>query len=265
MLGDPLGGFTLEPEHYADLTRRLRERLPGRADRRAARGRVRARPARRRGAGARAAPSPSLHPARSPLRPAPPRIPWPSLSTWKPSISSCAPSIRSSSRGAARATTGPSGSGCRRGRARGLGRGGAAALLRRDRRRRCWRRSTCTSAGMPADPFDLEEAERRWGSMLRVNAVGPRRALRRAARPGRQAARRAGVPALGARSRQGAAVHLHHRARHAGADPAEGRRGGRVSHPQDQAGHRPRRRDPARHPRAPPTRRSGSTPTAAGP
>ncbi len=28
MLGDPLGGFTLEPEHYADLTLRLRERLP---------------------------------------------------------------------------------------------------------------------------------------------------------------------------------------------------------------------------------------------
>jgi acetoin utilization deacetylase AcuC-like enzyme len=28
MLGDPLGGFTLEPPHYADLTRRLRERLP---------------------------------------------------------------------------------------------------------------------------------------------------------------------------------------------------------------------------------------------
>jgi acetoin utilization deacetylase AcuC-like enzyme len=28
MLGDPLGGFTLEPVHYADLTRRLRERLP---------------------------------------------------------------------------------------------------------------------------------------------------------------------------------------------------------------------------------------------
>ena len=28
MLGDPLGGFTLEPEHYSDLTRRLRERLP---------------------------------------------------------------------------------------------------------------------------------------------------------------------------------------------------------------------------------------------
>ena len=27
MLGDPLGGFTLEPEHYAELTRRLRERL----------------------------------------------------------------------------------------------------------------------------------------------------------------------------------------------------------------------------------------------
>jgi len=29
MRGDPLGGFTLEPPHYADLTRRLRERLPG--------------------------------------------------------------------------------------------------------------------------------------------------------------------------------------------------------------------------------------------
>lgn len=29
MKGDPLGGFTLEPTHYADLTRRLRERLPG--------------------------------------------------------------------------------------------------------------------------------------------------------------------------------------------------------------------------------------------
>ena len=29
MRGDPLGGFTLEPEHYGDLTRRLRERLAG--------------------------------------------------------------------------------------------------------------------------------------------------------------------------------------------------------------------------------------------
>jgi acetoin utilization deacetylase AcuC-like enzyme len=28
MRGDPLGGFTLEPEHYAELTQRLRERLP---------------------------------------------------------------------------------------------------------------------------------------------------------------------------------------------------------------------------------------------
>jgi acetoin utilization deacetylase AcuC-like enzyme len=28
MAGDPLGGFTLEPEHYADLTTRLREHLP---------------------------------------------------------------------------------------------------------------------------------------------------------------------------------------------------------------------------------------------
>jgi acetoin utilization deacetylase AcuC-like enzyme len=28
MTGDPLGGFTLEPVHYADLTTRLRDRLP---------------------------------------------------------------------------------------------------------------------------------------------------------------------------------------------------------------------------------------------
>jgi acetoin utilization deacetylase AcuC-like enzyme len=28
MTGDPLGGFTLEPAHYAELTQRLRERLP---------------------------------------------------------------------------------------------------------------------------------------------------------------------------------------------------------------------------------------------
>jgi acetoin utilization deacetylase AcuC-like enzyme len=28
MRGDPLGGFTLEPEHYAGLTHRLRERVP---------------------------------------------------------------------------------------------------------------------------------------------------------------------------------------------------------------------------------------------
>ena len=28
MRGDPLGGFTLEPLHYAELTRRIRERLP---------------------------------------------------------------------------------------------------------------------------------------------------------------------------------------------------------------------------------------------
>jgi acetoin utilization deacetylase AcuC-like enzyme len=28
MAGDPLAGFTLEPEHYAAWTRRLRERAP---------------------------------------------------------------------------------------------------------------------------------------------------------------------------------------------------------------------------------------------
>ncbi len=28
MAGDPLGGFTLEPDHYTDLTMRLRTRLP---------------------------------------------------------------------------------------------------------------------------------------------------------------------------------------------------------------------------------------------
>jgi acetoin utilization deacetylase AcuC-like enzyme len=31
MRGDPLGGFTLEPEHYAELTHRLRTRLPAAA------------------------------------------------------------------------------------------------------------------------------------------------------------------------------------------------------------------------------------------
>jgi acetoin utilization deacetylase AcuC-like enzyme len=29
MAGDPLGGFTLEPVHYAEWTERLRDRLPG--------------------------------------------------------------------------------------------------------------------------------------------------------------------------------------------------------------------------------------------
>jgi acetoin utilization deacetylase AcuC-like enzyme len=29
MAGDPLGGFTLEPDHYAEWTRRIRTRLPG--------------------------------------------------------------------------------------------------------------------------------------------------------------------------------------------------------------------------------------------
>jgi acetoin utilization deacetylase AcuC-like enzyme len=28
MAGDPLGGFTLEPEHFAEWTTRLRNRLP---------------------------------------------------------------------------------------------------------------------------------------------------------------------------------------------------------------------------------------------
>ena len=64
MRGDPLGGFTLEPEHYADLTRRLRERLPGRADRGPARGRLRARAGWPTGCWRTRSPSPSLHPAR---------------------------------------------------------------------------------------------------------------------------------------------------------------------------------------------------------
>jgi acetoin utilization deacetylase AcuC-like enzyme len=29
MLGDPLGGFTLEPEHYGIWVTRIRERVPG--------------------------------------------------------------------------------------------------------------------------------------------------------------------------------------------------------------------------------------------
>ena len=86
-------------------------------------------------------------------------------------------------------------------------------------------------------------------SLLRGNAVGAGGALLRAARSRRQAARRAALPALGTRSVEGAAVHLHHRPRHPRADPAKVREAARVSHPQGQAGHRPRRRDPAHHPR----------------
>ena len=44
-------------------------------------------------------------------------------------------------------------------------------------RSRCWPRSTCTPAACPADPFDLEETERRWESMLRDPRIRARGAL----------------------------------------------------------------------------------------
>ena len=58
------------------------------------------------------------------------------------------------------------------------------------------------AAAMPSDPFDLEETERRWELDAARQSVGPRRAVLRAARSGRQAAGRAGLPPLGARSGQ---------------------------------------------------------------
>ncbi len=244
----PLGGFTLEPEHYAELTRRLRERLPavpivgllegGYVPARLADGVL-----------AHAACPRLVYIARLPFRPAPPRIAVAQRSAWKPNISSCAPSIRSSSRGAGRAITGPSGSGCSD--ADGHEGWGEAAPTRfyGETAETVLAALNVYAAGIPDDPFDLEETERRWDSLLRVNAVGAGRALRRAARPRRQAAGRAGLPAVGARPRQGAALHLHDRPRHAGAHPRQGGRGGGVPDPQDQAGHRSRRRDPPRHPR----------------
>ena len=160
MAGDPLGGFTLEPEHYADLTRRLRDRLPRR-------------------------PSSACSRAATP-HPASPMAPWPTSarcsgrtstledlvsnsSAWKSSCSSSGPGIRSSSRAASRAITAPCGCGSRTPTATRAG-------ARRRRRsstarppRRSSPRSTPTARDLPDDPFDLEEAERRWEQLLRRN------------------------------------------------------------------------------------------------
>ena len=136
-----------------------------------------------------------------------------------------------------------------RGWPRGLGRGGADASSTARPPSRCSPRSRSTARALPDDPFNLEEAERRWETLLRRNAAA-RAALSSALHD--LVGKRLGVPVYriwGLDPCQGAAVHLHHRARHARADPGEGAGGGAVSDPQDQARHRPRRRDPAGHPR----------------
>ena len=114
---------------------------------------------------------------------------------------------------------------------RGLGRGDAAHASTARRRRRCWRRSTVYVAGMPTDPFDLEETERRWTSHAPDQRVRARAALSAALHD--LVGKRLGIPLYrlwGLDPAEGAAVHLHHRPRHARADPAQGE-GGRRSIP----------------------------------
>ena len=266
MLGDPLGGFTLEPEHYADLTRRLRERLPDGADRRAARGRLRARAAGRRGAGARAARSPSLQPARPRPAPVTPRTPWPSSSTWKPSILELRtkhPFI--------------------------IARGGQSdyrtiwVRLRDADGNEGWGEATpsrfygetaetvlaALNVYVGGHAVPIRSTSRRpsaAGSRCSaVNAVGPR-----GARPARCTI----WSASGSACRSiGCGASIRPRRRGPPSPSGSTRPSGSGSRceeaaeypdPQDQARHRPGRRDPAHDPRARPTRRSGSTPTAAG-
>ena len=117
--------------------------------------------------------------------------------------SSCAPGIRSSSRGAGRATTGRSGCGSRDARRpRGLGRGGAERVLRRDRRDGAGRAQRLRGGHARRIRSTSRRPSAAGRRCCACNAVGPRGALRRAARPRRQAARRAALPALGARSRR---------------------------------------------------------------
>ena len=269
MLGDPLGGFTLEPEHYAVLTHTA-ARAPSRgAYRRPARGRLRADANRRRRVGAhRGAGVAGGHPGAETAG-ATIVIPSGARDLLRQILRSLR-SVRMTSqlcdllRGP-RDSVSPDGSRMsgapypaslhhRAGRAErlphGLGAPDATATATRAgaRPRRpsstarrpspCSPRSSCTRTALPADPFDIEETERRWEIMLRREPRGARGALLRAARPRRQAARHSGLPALGPRSREGAAVHLHHRTRHAGEDPGEGAGGRAVSDPQDQAGDR---------------------------
>ena len=255
------GGFTLEPEHYADLTRRLRERLPRRADRRPARGRLHAGPA--------SPTAPLAHVGALQLSVPRHSVPRTLVSSAAPhgSRDARAPdrSIRSSSPAAGRAITARSGSGSRTGTATraGVRRRRPSSTARPPRR--CWPRSTSTAPHLPDDPFDLEEAERRWEELPPPQSRRARGALLGAARSRGQAARRAALPALGTGPGEGAALHLHHRARHS--RRRCGRRCGRPSSTRSsRSSWGPTGTSRSSGPSAtPPTRRSGWTPTAAGP
>ena len=173
---------------------------------------------------------------------------------------------RSSSRAAARATTAPSGCGCTtptgsRAGARPRRTGSTARPPRR-----CWPRSTSTPRRCPTIRSTSRRPSAAGSSTLRVQPVGARGALDRAARPRRQAARRSGatgsggsIPRKAPRSTFTIGIDTPERIRLKVREAAE------YPDPQDQAGHRSRPRDPAGHSRASPTRKSGSTPTAAGP
>ena len=196
--GDPLGGFTLEPEHYADLTTPAPRAAARRADRGAARRRLHSRAA---GRGRRCA-----HIWRAlatdPATPSPRNAVTAHLRMDAEFLElRTKPPVHHRAR-RARATTAPCGSGS----ATGTGHEGwgeaAPSKFYGETAETSWPRSTSTRRALPDDPFDLEDAERRWETTLHGNAVGPRRALRRAARPGRQAAGRAGLPAVGARPGQ---------------------------------------------------------------
>ena len=118
---------------------------------------------------------------------------------------------------------------------------------------------------MPADPFDLEEAERRWELALRGNPAA-RAALSTALHD--LVGKRLGVPlyrlwgldpARAPRSTFTIGIDTPEKIR------AKVREAAAVSDPQDQARHRPGRGDPPDASATRPTGRSGSTPTAAGP
>ena len=164
MAGDPLGGFTLEPEHYAELTRAAARAAARRADRRRC---SRAATCPRRladgRAGARRAAlglvyDPALLPSRStedpvtqPLR----------LQAEYPRAPHQAPVHHRPGR--AERLPDRLGAADRRATAyEGWGEAAPTQVLRRDAPRRCMAALDVYARRLPADPFDLEETERRW-------------------------------------------------------------------------------------------------------
>ena len=137
----------------------------------------------------------------------------------------------------------------RRGRQRGLGRGGADQVLRRDRRDGAGRARRCTA---PHCPTTRSTSRRPSGAGRRCSTDNPaaRAALSSALHDlvgkrlgvplyrlwGLDPARRRGPPSPSGSTRRSKMR-------------AKVRRGRAVPDPQDQAGHRPGRRDPPDHPR----------------